>query len=166
MAGHIIYVHTTIPAPPEVVWEVITDVGHADRILRSVRRCAPVTEGGYDVGTRWHEERTLFGHHGDGERQVVECEPPRRTVVETRLGHDVIRTSYRITPFGFTGDRSRLAMTTRLDTSGRPLLSNVAWELFGGLTQGHTRRILEQDLEDIAAEAVRRARGAAPATAA
>ena len=36
MAGHIIHVHTTIPAPPEQVWDVITDVAHADQVLRSV----------------------------------------------------------------------------------------------------------------------------------
>lgn len=166
MAGHVIYVHATIPAPPEAVWDVITDIARAHEILRSVRRREPLTGPGYDVGTHWREERTLFGHHGEGERRVVECEPPRRTVVETHVGHDLIRTSYRIAPFGFEGDRSRLAMTTRLDTSGRSVLGNVAWELFGGLTQGHTRRILEHDLEDVAAEALRRARVGQPSSAA
>ena len=57
MAGHIIYTHSTIPAPPEAVWDVITDVAHADHVLRSVSEVEPLSEGEYAVGTSWRERR-------------------------------------------------------------------------------------------------------------
>lgn len=156
MAGHIIHVHTTIPAPPEQVWDVITDVAHADRVLRSVSEAELLTDGDYDVGTSWRERRNLFGHHGVEEMQVVESEPPLRTVVEAEVGDDVIRTSYRLTP---TPDRqrTRLAMTTTVEMSHRSPLSRAMWAMFGGISYDHSRKVLEHDLEDIEAEACRRA---------
>lgn len=156
MAGHIIYVHTTIAASPEAVWNVITDVEHMAEFLRSVRRCEPLTEGAFDVGTRWREERTLFGHRGEEDRHVVECRAPNRLVIETEVGHDVVHSSYRITSFGSSGDRTRLAMTTNLDTSHRSGLGKLEWMLFGGHSHERTRRILEHDMEDIEAEVLRR----------
>lgn len=157
MAGHIIHVHGTIPAPPEQVWEVITDIAHADDVLRSVSEPYLLTEGEYDVGTTWRERRTLFGHHGPEELQVVESEPPRRTVVEAEVGHDVIRTAYRLTPAGPDHRDTRLAMTTTVVMSGRSPMSRAMWAMFGGFSYDRTRRVLEHDLEDIEAEACRRA---------
>lgn len=157
MAGHIIYVHTTIEATPEMVWDVLTDVGRADQVFRSVKRSELLTDGSFDVGTRWTEERTLFGHRGPEEREVLECEPPRRLVVETRVGQDIVHTSYRVTPFGALGDRTRLAMTTRLDTSHRSGLGKLEWAVLGGHSYEATRKILQHDLDDIEAEVLRRA---------
>lgn len=157
MAGHIIYVHDTVPARPDAVWEVLTDVAHADRVLRGVKASALITDGPYDVGTRWREKRTVFGHHGEEELEVVEAEPPSRTVVETRLGNDVVRTAYRLTASGPQRDHTRLAMTTTLVDADRSPLGRLAWEMFGGLSYGHTRRMFEHDIEDIAAEVRKRA---------
>lgn len=156
MAGHIIYVHETIQAPPQQVWEVITDVAGYDRILRSVTDSRLMTEGGFEVGTTWHEKRTVFGHHGSEELHVVECTPPRRALVETRLGHDVVRTAYSLTPSGGHDDRTRLAMTTTVEMSGRSPAGNLVWKFFGGFSYDATRRMLQHDLEDIEAEVARR----------
>ncbi|WP_435769353.1 SRPBCC family protein [Nocardioides sp. SYSU DS0651] len=156
MASHIIYVHTTVPAPPEVVWDVLTDVAHSAEVFRSVRRVELLTDGHFWAGTRWREERNLFGHHAAGERHVVECEVPRRLVVETEVGRDVVRSCYRVTPFGVRGDRTRLAMTTRLDTSRRSGVGRLEWLLLGGHSYERTRRLLQRDIEDIEAEVRRR----------
>lgn len=156
MAGHIIYVHTTVEAMPETVWDVITDVEHADRVFRSIKHSEQVEDGPFGVGSRWREDRSLFGHRGPEDRQVVECDPPRRLVVETTVGNDVVHTSYRITPFGAEGDRTRLAMTTRLDTSQRSGLGRLEWALLGGHSYEHTRKLLQHDIEDIEAEVRRR----------
>ncbi|WP_436698317.1 SRPBCC family protein [Nocardioides sp. BYT-33-1] len=157
MAGHIIHVHATIPAPPEQVWDVITDIAHADDVLRSVSETELLTEGAYDVGTAWRERRTVFGHHGPEQLQVVESEPPRRTVVEAEVGNDVIRTAYRLTPSGPDATGTRLAMTTTVEMSHRSALSRAMWAMFGGFSYDRTRKVLEHDLEDIEAEACRRA---------
>lgn len=156
MAGHIIHVHGTIPAPPEQVWDVITDVAHADDVLRSVSDTELLTEGGYEVGTAWRERRTLFGHHGPEQLHVVESEPPLRTVVEAEVGNDVIRTSYRLTATGRERDQTRLAMTTTVEMGRRSPVSRAIWAAFGGFSYDRTRKVLEHDLEDIEAEARRR----------
>jgi hypothetical protein len=153
MAGHIIYVHATLPAPPAAVWDVITDVAHADRVFRSVHDSELVSDGPFGVGTVWREKRTLFGHRGEEELEVVECDPPMSLAVETRLRHDVVRTSYRLTGFG---DRARLAMTTSVHMEGRSAIERLAWKFFGGFSYEHTHRMFEHDLEDIAEEVRRR----------
>ena len=157
MAGHIVHVHATIAAPPEQVWDVITDVAHADDVLRSVSETEVLTDGGYGVGTAWRERRTLFGHHGPEHLQVVESEPPRRTVVEAEVGNDIIRTAYRLTPAGPDQAATRLAMTTTVEMSHRSLLSKAMWAVFGGFSYDRTHKALEHDLADIEAEACRRA---------
>lgn len=163
MTGHIIYVHATIAAAPEAVWEVITDVERADEVLRSVTGsrvvdASPDTPGAcsFGVGTVWWESRTVFGHHGEEELHVVECQPPRRLLVETRLDRDVVRTAYSLTPSGGHDDRTRLAMTTTVEMKQRSPLGHLAWEFFGGFSYDATRRMLERDLEDITAEVARR----------
>lgn len=157
MAGHIIYTHNTIPAPPEAVWDVITDIAHADTVLRSVSGTEQVTPGEYAVGTTWRERRNVFGHHGTEELHVVECEAPRRTIVEAEAGADTIRTAYRLTPADMNGSTTRLAMTTTIEMKGRSMMSRAMWKMFGNHSFEHTRRVLEHDMEDIEAEAVRRA---------
>lgn len=157
MASHVIYLNTTLAAPPRVVWDVLTDVGRADQIFRSVTGSELLTEGAYDVGTVWREKRTLFGHHGEEELHVVECEPERRAVIETRLGHDVIRSSYRLTPAGTDGDHTRLAMTTTMSPTERTVREKLVWEFFGGFSYERTRRMLQHDLEDLETEVKRRA---------
>lgn len=157
MAGHVIHVHGTIPAPPEQVWDVITDIAHADDVLRSVTECELLTEGAYDVGTTWRERRTLFGHHGPERLHVVESDPPLRTVVEAEVGDDVIRTAYRLTPTGPDRASTRLAMTTTVEMSHRSPVSRAAWAMFGGFSFDRSRKVLEHDLADIEAEARRRA---------
>jgi uncharacterized protein YndB with AHSA1/START domain len=160
MAGHIIYVHDTIPAPPEAVWEVLTDVDHADEVFRSVKESVLLDGEEYDVGTTWRESRTMFGHHGEEQLKVVECEAPNRSVVETTVGKDIIRTAYRLTPAGPDQQATRFAMTTTLVDEGRSTLGKIAWEMFGGFSFEQTRRMLQHDLEDIEAEVKRRATAA------
>ncbi|WP_188113504.1 SRPBCC family protein [Nocardioides humilatus] len=156
MASHVIILNATIPAPPSVVWDVITDVGRADQIFRSVSGSEKLTEGDYGVGTVWHEKRTLFGHHGEEELHVVECESERRSVVDTKLGHDTIRTAYRLTPQGASGGQTRFAMTTTMIESDRTPAEKLSWKFFGGFSYDRTKRMLEHDLQDLEAEVKRR----------
>lgn len=156
MAGHIIYTHSTIKAPPEAVWDVITDVAHADSVLRSVTETEALSDGTYDVGTTWREKRNVFGHHETEQMHVVECEAPRKVVVEAEAGVDTIRTSYRLTPADPDNASTRLAMTTTIEMRDRSAVSRAMWRMFGNFSFEHTRKVLEHDIEDIEAEAVRR----------
>ena len=58
MNGHRIDLERLVQARVERVWEVLTDVAHADQTLSGVEL---ITEGPYRVGTRWRETRRMFG---------------------------------------------------------------------------------------------------------
>ncbi|KRF17987.1 hypothetical protein ASG90_06620 [Nocardioides sp. Soil797] len=154
MTGHVIHLDIEIEAPPETVWQVLTDLPHADHILRSVKQVEPLGEPGYGVGTTWRETRAMFGHHGDEELHVVESVKPHRTLHETKLGHDRIRTAYSLQ--SHAGDHTKLLLTANIDTSERNRAEDLMWHIWGGWGFGATRRMLNHDLEDIRAEAERR----------
>lgn len=151
MTGHVIHVNTSIKASQEAVWSVLTDLPHAADILRSVKSVSDVSDGEYDVGTTWREERTFFGHHGAEHLHVTECDAPRRTLHEARLGHDTVRTAYSLqrSPDGTT----KLLLTATLDVSERSQGEKLLWNALGGPSFGATHRMLEQDLDDIRKEA-------------
>lgn len=154
MTGHVIHLSTTIDAGQETVWSVLTDLPHVSEILRSVRSSEVLTEDEYGVGTAWREDRRFFGHHGTEELHVTESEPPRRTIHETRLGRDMIRTAYSVQP-GYGGG-TKLLLTATVDLHERNSAGNLVWNTWGNISFEQTRKMLARDLEDIAAEATRR----------
>jgi carbon monoxide dehydrogenase subunit G len=154
VTGHVIHLNTTIDASPEAIWDVVTDVAQMAQILRSVKSAELLTEGEYAVGTTWREERTFFGHHGTEELHVTECDAPRRTLVETTLGRDKIRTAYSIQPHR---DRlTRLLVTAAVDMHERSQASRLIWNTWGNVSFEATKKMLQQDLEDIQKEVERR----------
>lgn len=155
MTGHVIHESQAINATPEQIWDVLTDLPHAAEILRSVKSVETMTEGEYAVGTTWREDRTFFGHHGEEELHVTESEPPRRTIHETKLGHDKIRTAYSIQPL--PDGSTKLLITATVDMSERTKAEQLIWNTWGNISFEQTKKMLAQDLEDIAAEAERRA---------
>jgi hypothetical protein len=154
VTGHVIHLSTTVNASPDAVWDVLTDLPHAADILRSVRTAELLTEGEYAVGTTWREDRTFFGHKETEELHVTESEPPRRTIHETKVGHDRIRTAYSIQP-GSDG-RTKLLLTVTIDMSERTQRERLAWATWGNISFEQTKKVLDQDLEDIGREAERR----------
>lgn len=157
MTGHVIHLRTSIQASPDTIWEVLTDLPHTADILRSVRSAELLSEGEYGVGTTWREERTFFGHHGQEELHVVESDPPNRTLHETKLRHDRITTAYSIRANQHGG--TDLLLTATLDPSERTPRERMAWNALGGHSYSATRKMLEQDLEDIRSEAEHRQGG-------
>lgn len=154
MTGHVIHLSTSINATAEAIWDVLTDLPHAADILRSVKSAELLTEGGYDVGTTWREDRSMFGHHGREELHVTESEPPRRTIHETKLGHDKIRTAYSIQPS--SDGTTKLLMTVTVDMQERSKAEQLLWNTWGNISFETTKKMLSHDLEDIAKEAERR----------
>jgi hypothetical protein len=155
VTGHVIHLSKSIDAAPETIWGVLIDLSHVSDILRSVKNAELLTEAGeYGVGTTWREDRKFFGHHGTEELHVTESEPPRRTIHETRLGHDSVRTAYSIQP---TSDgRAKLLLTATVDMDERNAAENLIWNTWGNISFEQTRRMLSHDLEDIGNEAERR----------
>ena len=154
MTGHVINEHITINASPDTVWDVVTDLSGRADYLRSTRKVELLTDGEYGVSTTWREDRDLFGHHGTEELHVTQCEG-HHTVQETRLRHDRVTTAWQVGPSPEGG--AKLMITVTADMSERNPLEKLAWGLWGELNFQGTRRHLRHDLEDIRAEAERRA---------
>ena len=153
MTGHRIELQRTVQAPVERVWDVLTDVAHADQILSGVTKVEPITEEPYRVGTRWRETRRMFGRDATEQVHVTVAEPPTRTVVEADSGGVHYVTEFTLARSA--GDATRLAMSfTAVQAHANPV-QKALWRLFGRLGAKATEKVMAKDLKDIAAGAER-----------
>ena len=151
MAGHVIHLDRQIHASPEQVWNVLTDIEHSADTIRSVDHVELVDgDGDFHVGTRWRENRTLMGHKGTEELEVIEAHEPSHFAVRTTRDKDVVTMTYTLTPLG---QGTRLSLTLVDDMAERGVASTMAWMLWGEVSLHSTRRMLTHDLEDIASVA-------------
>jgi carbon monoxide dehydrogenase subunit G len=152
--GHEITVTRRVAAPPDVVWSVLTDLEGAERTLRGVKKIQVLTSGGYDVGTRWRETRTMWGKEETEEMEVTVAEAPTRTVVEANPGGVRYTTTFSLRPAG-SGTQVDVRFAAVSESPGR--WEKVLWRVFGPLGAVASRKALEKDLEDIAVESSKRA---------
>lgn len=144
-----------VDAPIETVWAVLTDIEHAAETLSGIVEVEPLTPGPYAVGFRWREARKMFGMTASEEMEVTELEAPHRTEVTAVQGDVTYRTVFTLAakPAGGT----ELVM---LFGASQPLQRGLK-KLLGAATSrlgaSATRRMMEQDLQDIAAAAAARA---------
>lgn len=92
-----------VAAPPQVVWDVVTDLEGTTPALPgvvSVERLSDDGPGGYAPGTRWRETRRMFGQDATEEMTVVEAEAPRRTVLHAEHGSVRYVTGFELAPAG------------------------------------------------------------------
>src|SRR5579872_7460178 len=77
-----------VPAPPEEVFDVVSDLEHADWLpgVRALHRLDGPTRG---VGARFDVEAGLIGRHLRGILGCTEYEPPRRVVMTLEQGMDL-----------------------------------------------------------------------------
>lgn len=144
-----------VAADPETVWSVLTNIPEAPRTLSGVRSVEILTESPYEPGLRWRETRTMFGMKATEEMMVLASEPPHSTTVVAENGGTEYKTVFTVTPDA--GGGSTLRMLFGAETAHAPAISRVVMALMGGIAERSTRKAMEQDLADIAAEAERRA---------
>ena len=139
-----------IDAPAQRVWELITDIEHAPETLSGVEQVERLDDGGgFGVGTRWRETRTMFGRQATEEMEVTAVEPERSYTTVAQHGTTRYVSALQVEPLG--EERCQLAMTfegTSSSALGRILAATV-----GRLFSGSTRKMVQQDLDDIAAAA-------------
>lgn len=153
MTAHVIVLERTIDATMSEVWDAITDLAHLEETRDGVSHVHRLDdEGGYAVGTRWTESRSLLGHHGTETCEVIEASPPHHTVIGSRAGRDRVTTSFALSDL--TG-KTRVAMTVRVDMSRRTPWGKLAWEAWGDLNYARSRRTLQHDLDRLADAAER-----------
>ncbi|UVE96788.1 SRPBCC family protein [Dietzia sp. B32] len=144
-----------VAADPATVWAVLADIPEAHRTLSGVQAVEILTPGPYQPGLRWRETRTMFGMKATEEMMVVAVEPPHSTTIVAENGGTEYKTVFTVTPDADGG--STLRMRFRAHTAHAPAVSRVVMTVMGRFAEKSTRKTMEQDLADIAAEAERRA---------
>lgn len=140
-----------IDASPEAVWTVISDLGSAAETLTGVDAIELLTDGPYDVGTRWRETRTMFGMKDTMEMEVAESTPHRSTVVLSPVGDLLYRTEFTLRPRVAGGTELHMAFSAEQPPQSG--LKALATSMLAGIGMRATRTSMEQDLQDIAAAA-------------
>lgn len=142
-----------VDASVEAVWAVLTDIEHAAETLSGVVEVEPLTPGPYAVGFRWREARKMFGMTASEEMEVTGVEAPHRTEITAVQGQVTYRTDFTLAPRPAGGTELRMLFSaSQPPQRGLTKLLGAAMSRLGASA---TRRMMEQDLQDIAAAAAR-----------
>ena len=144
-------VESVTTAPPEVAYATNIDIANWPAFIRGITHVAILSGGAIDTGTRFRETRTMFGREATEEMTVATLEPPRRQIF-TAENHGVRYVA--TTEFLPEGHGARL----RLTFEGVPLTMTARiMSVMAMLMMGQVRKQLQNDLDDVAAEAAKRA---------
>lgn len=138
-----------IAASPHRVWALITDLDDAPQLLSGVVQVERLGGPDFGIGTRWRETRVMFEREATEEMEVTAVDAGRRYEVTADAGSTSYRTVMSVEPLG--NDRCRLSMSFAAESSS--VTGKLAAATIGRLFQKSTRKMCEQDLEDIAATA-------------
>jgi carbon monoxide dehydrogenase subunit G len=145
-------VQQDVAAPADTVWAIITDIARAPQTISGITS-VEVLDGptAFGVGTRWRETRTMFGRDATEEMTVTAVEPGRSYTTEAHHGKVHYVSTLTVEPTG--PDSSRLSMHFDAVSSG--FLNKTLGSVIGVIMVRSTRKLMQQDLADIAAAAVR-----------
>lgn len=156
--AHEVTLSRRIAAPPEAVWEVLTDLGQSVRRLSQVTELHVMTDGPYAVGTRWRETRRMMGASDTQEMVVVDNDPLRRTVLEAVDASTTYRTVFLLE--SLDGSAATLVTVTfGAEVTDPTRLQRLALKVVGPLGLKLTEKSLRTELDDIAAAAEQLHRG-------
>ncbi|MER6998674.1 SRPBCC family protein [Streptomyces sp. NPDC000410] len=147
MTTRSVVVERRIAAPAGPIWEALTDLKGTERVLRGVQRIEVLTNGGFDVGTRWRETRRMLGREATEELYVTASEPPERFVVEADNQGVHYVSEFVLLPAG--PETTTVRMTFSAVPPGG--VTGVLAKLFGGIGTRAVVKAIEKDLADVAA---------------
>ena len=137
----------SIAAPPEAVWRILTDLEAAPEILSDVTRVERLAGIGYGIGTRWRETRTMMGREETEEMEVVGIDEGRSTMIAAEARGMAYRTEFTLEP---TPEGTLLRMRFGGSLQSPSWVQRVAAKLTARLGMAVTRKMMQQDLDDIA----------------
>lgn len=140
----------SIAAPPDAVWRVLTDLEAAPEILSGVARVERLAGVGYTIGTRWRETRTIMGREETEELEVVGIDEGRSTVIAAEARGMTYRTEFTLEP---TESGTLLRMRFGGTLQSLSWVQRAMATLTAPLGMAVTRKMMRQDLDDIAAAA-------------
>ena len=137
-----------VAAPAEKVWAIVTDLDHTKDVISGITALER-TDGGtsFGVGTAWSETRVMFGRESTETMAVTEIDEGHSYTVESRSRGAFYRTVMRVEPRG-DGCNLSWEFGAEAQSTSAKLMSVI-----GKLFEGSTRKMLMQDLDDIAAAA-------------
>jgi carbon monoxide dehydrogenase subunit G len=142
-----IEIHQDVAAPADVVWELITDIEHCPQFISGIQSVQRLDDGeGFGAGTRWRETRVMFGKSASEEMTVTEVEPGRSYTTQAQHGKATYTSVMSVEPNG--DDACVLSMHFDAEVSG--VLNKTLGAVVGKLMEGSTRKLMQQDLADIA----------------
>lgn len=144
-----------VAAPPERVWAVLTDLDGLAEVLGGVEAVHVLTDGPYALGTRWWETRRVLGVRATEELEVVANDPFRSTVLASTSGRLDYRTQTTLEALVLPEPGTRVTLRFTAQSPEKGGLAGVVGRVTGPLGERVTRRMLGQDLADLAAAAER-----------
>jgi carbon monoxide dehydrogenase subunit G len=147
-----IEVEIEIAAAPDVVYAVVTDIAHWPDFVRATQLTEILTTGAIAAGTNFRETRTMIGRTATEEMTVALLDPPRRFHVTAENHGTRYLARHEIAPAA-GGSRLTLVFEGTAVTLGAKL-----GEVIATLFKGAVTKQFRSDLEDVKAEAERRAR--------
>ena len=131
-----------IAAAPERVYEVMTDITGASAWMPNLVGMEMLTEGDFDVGSRWRETRRMFGREASEVFEVTDLEPGRGfdVYVNGSLGSSKrgeYRFQHRLEP---SVNGTRVTLSGQIGGLPRPM------ELIGRVFAGPMKKAIAADL--------------------
>lgn len=141
-----VVVERRIAAPIDQVWETLTDLESAPRVLKGVERVEVLTPGPFRRGTRWRETRRMLGRDSTEEMYVAESDAPHRCVVESEA-----KGARYVSEFALTPDEKGTTVRMTFKATPPDGFAGMLMKLFGGIDAKTVTESIERDLADIAA---------------
>lgn len=133
----------TIAAPPERVFDGLTDLDEAGKWMKGFVRIDRLNPEVTGVGAKWREVRKMFGREASEEFEVTAYERPRRVSLfvdgsKGATGKGEFRFDYEITP---AGDGTKLVIRNDIRIPG------LFFRLLGWLFAGQFRKAIDADMQ-------------------
>jgi len=143
-------VDTTIQAPRERVWQIISDIENAGQNISGIEKIEVLEPGNGLLGLKWRETRTLFGKQATEVMWITDVDEERSYRTRAESHGMVYRTTLALADEG-EGTRLTMEFGGEAQTLGaRALALTMGW-----MMKGATVKALQKDLEDIKAVAER-----------
>ncbi len=145
-----ISVSRAVAAPAEVVWSILIDLDGWVDTISAIQSVEILSDGEhFGVGTKWRENRTMFGKQATEVMWVTEVDPGVSYVVHAE-SHGAKYTTV-MTVIAKGENSSEISMDFGAEPTGT--MARVMGATVGKLFEGATRKAVAQDLADIAAAA-------------
>jgi uncharacterized membrane protein len=147
-AVHRFETSTFIDAPPQLVFELITDLRSAPERIEAIKSLDVLTDGPMGKGTRWRETRVMFGREATEEMEIVDFRPGESYATESESCGCRYRCTLAVSPEG-AGTR----LSTSFEATAVTFMARVMGAIMMPLMRKAVTKAFDKDLADMKAAA-------------